>query len=241
MIAPAIATDDDDDDDDDAGEGPRQMVEELFAIELAFPQEAGEVQLTLAFDEAGGHNVEVLGLELEGEVGLTDFLQLSAAVPFAALLAPAPAEDAYGLGDVEVGVLAAFVPHPRLVLAAAVEVTLPTGDDERGLGEGEIGYGPSLRAALDAAGAQWHAFAGLELGDEIGVEYGLGVTVLVDDDWALSLEGLGEAEAECNCIEVVPGIVWRGMRALQVGVGVRLFAGDGTPSTGLSALAVTEF
>lgn len=231
----------DDDDDDEHREGPAQTVEELFAVELAFPQEAGEIQLTLAFDGATGDAGEAGELALEAEYGLTDWLQIAAGLPLNAHWPPAPADAAYGLGDVEVAALAAHALHPRLLVALAIEVTLPTGDEDRGFGEGAPAYEPSLRAALALPGFELHALAGLELGDELGVEYGLGVTVPVGDDWAATLEALAEAEDDAHRIEVVPGLVWRGAEIVQLGLGARLFAGDGVPDAGLSALAVAEF
>lgn len=230
-----------DDDDDEAGEGPAQTVEELFAVGLAFPQEAHEVQLTLALDGATGAAGEAAALELEAEYGITDWLQIAAGLPLAARWPPAPADAAYGLGDVELGALAAHALHPRLLIALAAELTLPTGDDDRGLGEGELTAGASLRAAVALPGFELHALAGIELGDALGAEYGLGLTVPIGPSWAATLEALAEAEDDAHRIEVAPGLVWRGPHALQLGAAARLFAGDGAPDAGLSVLAVVEF
>lgn len=236
---PSMARGDDDTGED--SEGPEPLVEELFAVELAFPQEAGEVQIGLAVVGLTGPAGESLESAIEVEFGLTDWLQIAAGLPLHAAWPPAPADAAYGLGDVEVGALAALVLHPRLIAAVAFELTLPVGDAERGFGEGEVGYSPSLRAALDAVGAQWHAFTGLEAGDELGVEYGLGVTVPIGESWAVTLEGVGQATDDGHRISAVPGVVWRGMSALQVGLAAHFLAGDDAADGGLSALVITEF
>jgi hypothetical protein len=56
-----------------------------------------------------------------------------------------------GLGDTVLSVkrVLAFSPPYRTLASAGVELTLPTGSDRRGLGEGSFMFAPNLRARVD--------------------------------------------------------------------------------------------
>jgi hypothetical protein len=76
----------------------------------------------------------------------------------------APAES--GLGDVVIAPRALLVDTERLLFSFNLEASLPTGDEDRGLGEGQVGLAPSLSA--------WFDFGRWIQGDlQIGTEHGL--------------------------------------------------------------------
>ena len=56
-----------------------------------------------------------------------------------------------GLGDTSLAVkrVVAFSPRYRALASVGVELTLPTGSDQRGLGEGSFVFEPNLRAGVD--------------------------------------------------------------------------------------------
>ena len=52
-------------------------------------------------------------------------------------------DNGAGIGDVEIGMKWRFVEHGPLSLALKPKVTMPTGNDGRGLGTGRVGTEPS--------------------------------------------------------------------------------------------------
>lgn len=230
----------DDDDEGDHEGGFAGLVEELFAVELAQPQEAAEFQITLATGFSSGDLGERLDGVLEVEFGLTDWLQISAGLPAAAAWPPGPGDATAGLGDVEVGALAAFSPSPAVILALAVEAGLPTGEPAVGA-EGEWRAEPSLRAAVDLAPVQLHGIVALGIGDELEIEAGLGAAIGVAPSWVVSFEALAEAEDEALSARLVPGVAWVGLDDIELGVGGVVFVGDAAADWGAVARFVAEF
>ncbi|KHK59296.1 hypothetical protein PI86_08120 [Burkholderia sp. A9] len=66
-----------------------------------------------------------------------------------------------GIGDVEIGMKWRFVERGPLSLALKPQVTMPTGNDDRGLGTGRVGTGATLLAQADVARVSLLANAGL--------------------------------------------------------------------------------
>lgn len=70
-------------------------------------------------------------------------------------------DNGAGIGDVEIGMKWRFVERGPLSLALKPAVTMPTGNDSRGLGTGRIGTGATLLAQADVARVSLLANAGL--------------------------------------------------------------------------------
>ncbi|KVK98913.1 transporter [Burkholderia cepacia] len=70
-------------------------------------------------------------------------------------------EHGAGLGDVEVGMKWRFAEHGPLSVALKPKLTMPTGNDRRGLGTGRAGAGATLLAQLDVARFSFLANAGI--------------------------------------------------------------------------------
>ncbi|KVV42179.1 hypothetical protein WT27_11320 [Burkholderia territorii] len=70
-------------------------------------------------------------------------------------------DNGAGIGDVEIGMKWRFVEHGPLSLALKPKVTMPTGNDGRGLGTGRVGTGATLLAQADVARFSLLANAGL--------------------------------------------------------------------------------
>ncbi|KVL86040.1 transporter [Burkholderia stagnalis] len=69
-------------------------------------------------------------------------------------------ENGSGFGDVEVGMKWRFVEHGPFTLALKPKLTMPTGDDRRGLGTGRVGAGATMLAQFDVARFSFLANAG---------------------------------------------------------------------------------
>jgi hypothetical protein len=149
--------------------GAEQPLNELFQSEAVYPQEAGEIQLTLRplfqrGEEGDKTYQHILGLEY----GITDEWQLE--LGFASFVDHDPTDGAStsGIGDLELGTKYSFmrIRESNVHAAVAFEVTVPTGDPDRELGEGFMEYEPSLIVAKDFP--EWH---GLQLFAQLGLGF----------------------------------------------------------------------
>lgn len=203
--------------DSDDESGLNSACEELFVVEIALPQEQNEVQFTLLgqfLDREPGSHADGA---VEIEYGFTDWLQASAEL--ALVREAGELASATGLGDVELGAMAVFYRSDRLLAAGALEVLVPTGDETRGLGAGEVGFEPSLRLVARSGEVNLHAVVGVDIADdEVGLEFA-GAAEFPVGDSILSLELVGELEDETT-LWLVPGWSWLGAEPFEFGVGV---------------------
>lgn len=192
------------------------------------------------------------GLDAELELGWSnsrfDF-GMEAFIPFSRRPGAAEERDAVGLGDIELRPLKfALVIRPDFILSTATAVTLPTGDERRGLGSGNTVL--AQHVFLDKALGNW--FAGLNVGVDTriggdsgsGIEYGAALAYSFIDGTpagglaaarpaqrsvvSLSLELAGEkrlsgTERRQKSSSVVPGVAfWQPKTGWQLRAGVRL-------------------
>ncbi len=136
-----------------------------FLVEPAFIDR----DLFLDYGSTTGPSGDEFGLAAELEWGLTR--RLGVAVEAQVLrLEPHGAPDESGIGDVAVAPRALLVETDRFLAAANLEVGIPTGDDERGLGSGEVSLGPSLSFWIDVG----HSVqASIQVGNSTGLDSGL--------------------------------------------------------------------
>lgn len=228
--------------DDDADSDVLQpLVEELISVETAFVQEQGEIQITSMvehLDRDGGSQMQVA---LEFEYGVTSWLQAAVGASVVRIASDAGGDEGPGIGDVELGVLVPVVSRATFLFSLGFESTLPTGDEERGLGGGEFVWQPSARASIRTLGAQWHAALGAEVtGDALAFEYGVAMTRSLAS-WVVSLEWTGEFDDEEFSASLVPGLFWCGSEPLQIGAGVPVGLAGEAANWGLSAVVLLEF
>lgn len=142
MIPSMVVADDDD--------GYEQPIQEVFQSELVFPQEQGEVQLTLSPEFSKGSEAKVTVAPLTIELGLTDNWQVEASFelykhhnPNVTMLEEDEiraigSHSNSGFGDIEVGTKYSFmnINGSNYHAAIGAEVLFPTGDIEKRLTEG---------------------------------------------------------------------------------------------------------
>jgi opacity protein-like surface antigen len=92
--------------------------------------------------------------------GFGDRLDLYVSAPYTHLQTPTD-DNGTGFGDIEIGTKWRFVERGPLSLALKPKLTLPTGNDRRGLGTGRVGTGATLLAQVDVARFSLLANAGL--------------------------------------------------------------------------------
>jgi hypothetical protein len=118
-----------------------------FLLEPAF---LGRELLT-DFRMVNGVDEDEMELEAEIEWALTRRMGLVLEAPMESIK-PADESRETGLGDLGLGVRAVLLDLPRLTFAASLGASIPTGDEDRGLGSGEIELSPSLAAWIDLGG-----------------------------------------------------------------------------------------
>ena len=210
-----------------ADEESAALIEDFFAVESVYPQDEGETQITfstgLVLDSPDGdsHSSQ-FGLEY----GVTDRLQVE--IGFSHWHERTVEEDGIenshtGSGDFEAGLMYNLPRHDPdgLHVSFGLEITAPTGDVDRDLGDGFWVYEPFLIVAKDI-GETAHLTFNIAYGFHQRDEYP------VDPD---------EIEAETDELEVGLGYVlafghsWRGTLELSVETNEVRTVGDETEAT----------
>lgn len=107
-------------------------------------------------------------LELEAEVewALTRRIGMVFELPYA-VINPDTGKNLNGIGDSAIASRFLLGDTERLMLSANMEVTFPSGDENRNLGTGEFGLAPSISGWMDLR--NWFS-AGIQLGTEHGLK-----------------------------------------------------------------------
>lgn len=116
---------------------------------------AGRWQLEL-FGEAGEAEGSGDRLDQDGAVlsyGLAETLDLQAGVPWIR-------EQASGMGDATLDLKWRFLERGAFSLGVKPGLSLPTGDERKGLGAGRLGWGTLLFASYQSGGLALHSQAG---------------------------------------------------------------------------------
>jgi hypothetical protein len=233
----------------DDDEGYVQPIQEVFQTELVYPQDRGEVQLTLGPRRLAGAE-EIGEIPVAAEYGITDRWQVEVEYVAFSRVRLDPVGTAQGRGDVEVGTKYAFMNIGGSNTHAAVgcDVELPSGDVANGLGEGLVSVQPFVCVARDLPSlhrAQLFAELGLSLVHRVktppetedGEGEGLGAAT---DPHELDLDvgAFVPVGKLCGTMElnwttdqwnhhgatseiyVTPGVVWDPVPGWEFGVGV---------------------
>ncbi len=223
-----------------AQERRQHPLEEVFYSELVYTQERGEIQLTLT-SRLNRQRYNGFANHLTMEYGITEAWQSE--IEWEAFTHKQSADGlrARGTGDVQLGTKYAFmnIRNSNFHSAVGIELGLPSGNVENGLGEGAIEFEPYIIFAKDFP-QQHH----LQLFTQAGLEFSRRVKESRRDEpegrviaWSGGLfvpvkafcftgeVGLRSGKAESrreNQIYVTPGVVWRPSRDWEFGVGAQL-------------------
>jgi hypothetical protein len=160
-------------------------------------------------------------MEFEAELkyGLTDRLQISAGVPLTSVN-PNEGSGHFGVSDVSLALNYNFIQNDRFAVAFRSAFTLPTGDENQGLGGGQFAWTPYLLGAVRVGAGDIYAGIGEELGDDtdqftytIAGAYPFGKFVGV-------LELTGFTGGGEDTLYLAPGAYWVPTDHFQVGIGV---------------------
>jgi hypothetical protein len=220
-----------------------QPVQELFVGETVFVQDHGEVQLTSGFDVRKTADSKSWTASQVMQYGLTDRLELDAEVPFVSGLGTT-AVRAAGIGDIEVGALLGVARNIRAgALSLGARVRLPTGNENKGHGDGQTVpeavaiFGRSLgRVQIHASGEVGFA----NKGTPKEWTYGAGVMMTTGRlRETLELDALHEGEEDR--VLMTPGLYLKPRAAFEVGVGVPVGLTARSADVGVVVLATVEF
>jgi hypothetical protein len=225
-----------------------QALEELFQSEVVFPQEEGATQLTVAPRYQWGRDARRTETELGFEYGITNSFQLGLEWVAFARNEPGGESAEEGIGDVELTARYSWmdVGGTGTHAALGLEVTLPTGDDDRELGEGEFAFAPSAVVAVDLP-----SWRGAQVFANFGVEVQPGADRGERSAWFLNLGGYAPigamtATLEWNLTEdegnyVTPGLIWRFDEGFEFGVGVPIGVNGAADRYRVIAMLTHEF
>jgi len=208
---------------EDAVEEWEQPVQDLFQSTLVYPQEQNELQATFSprFHKGQEENLWILPVSIE--YGVTDAFQVG--IGWEAYKHRDPDDEAseQGIGDVELEAMYSWMSISDLPIHAALSmgVLIPTGDEDKDLGEGSTAYEPVaiLAADLDVLnGGQIFLNVGAEIDkDETEKFINVGAFMALRN-WVPSL-AWNRAEEEENRY-LTPGLTWTSGRAWNIGLGV---------------------
>jgi hypothetical protein len=129
----------------------RRPIEELFQTELVYPQQRGEMQVTLAPSFHREREQDLWRAPVGLEYGLTDSWELGLHWDAAVYRHPENGTSAYGVGDLELEAKYSFMNLGKAGFHAAFGfgVQFPVGSVDKGLSEGFMEYEPFLVLAKD--------------------------------------------------------------------------------------------
>ena len=200
-----------------------QPVQDLFQSTLVYPQEQNELQATFSPRFHKGQEENLWILPVSFEYGVTDAFQVGVEWEVYKHLDPDDESSEQGIGDVEIEAMYSWMSISELPVHAALGtgVLIPTGDEDKDLGEGSVAYEPVavLAAALDVLnGGQVFLNVGAEI-DEDGTEKFVNVgAFMAVRNWVPSLEWGWSEEEEDRYL--TPGLTWNSGSAWSIGLGI---------------------
>jgi len=210
---------------EDGVEEWEQPVQDLFQSILVYPQEQNELQATISPRFHKGEEEDLWILPISIEYGVTDAFQVGIGWEAYKYRDPEEEPSEQGIGDVELEAMYSWMSISDLPVHAALSmgVLIPTGDEDKDLGEGTTAYEPVaiLAADLDVLnGGQVFLNAGAEIDkNETEKFFNAGAFVALRN-WVPSLEWNRGEEKEDRYL--TPGLTWTSGRAWNIGLGVPL-------------------
>lgn len=131
--------------------GSQPPLKEIFQSTLVYPQEQGELQIIFSPEYDDGDEFQQWKFPVSIEYGLTDDLQIELEWTSFVYRAPNDENPSNGMGDLSIGAQYSWMNIAELPLHAALslELGIPTGDEDKELGEGMYAFEPTLTLAWD--------------------------------------------------------------------------------------------
>ena len=217
-----------------------QLINELFVGEKIYLQDKGEFVLVLSPSFSKGSSGNETELSAEVKYGLTSRLQISAEFPYV-FTDPKDDKQHDGIGDMSCAVNYNFLQKDEFALGARLELVIPTGNERRDLGGGELVLAPSLLASVRVGKGEIYAGIGGEFG-----EHGDAFTYSIAGAYpwerfvgVLELTGVtGDHE---DTLYVAPGVYWHINEKIDLGVGVPIGLTHDSDDYRIVVKAIFEF
>jgi hypothetical protein len=214
------------------------VVQEVFLGQLAFPQDALELQVSAGSSWVEADGARVLAPLIVVELGLTDRLQIEVEAPFVVAI-PSKGDAGGGPGNVELGALynVARSPLLGLLISAGVAAMLPTASTDL-IGRA---YGAAAVVAayktMGAVHANLSAESGVEVAtggeEEAEMVREVALSLLVPLGALTPIAEIGfEREGEENAIALAGGLAWHGSGPLEIGLAGLMRNGEGAAEWG---------
>ena len=128
-----------------------QPLQEVFQSDLVYPQEQGELQFTFSPEYNDGNEFQQWIFPITVEYGITNAFQIE--LEWSALVYNDPDDEdsTTGIGDLSIGAFYSWmdIGGQPIHAAAALEFGIPTGDEDKELGEGDFTVEPFVVLAWD--------------------------------------------------------------------------------------------
>ena len=128
-----------------------QPLQDVFQTDLVYPQEKNEVQLSIVPEFQRSGDYDHLQFLFMAEYGLTDMWQIEFGWNLFQKRFIEFEPSVSGTGDIEIGTQYSFmnIANTDFHTAISFEVSIPLGNEDKGLGEGLWEYEPCFLVALD--------------------------------------------------------------------------------------------
>jgi hypothetical protein len=223
-------------------ESPEHVVEELFAGEIAYPQERYELQAQIGLTRAAAPGGPVWTMPIAAELGFTDRFQIAMAVPVIGSRTPAGAGG--GVGNIEVEALYNFLCDEKrhLLLSAIAGGAFPTTDTRIGEPGGEVELALAAIKGFDRVYVNVDLGGRLGVGDEavdVGGRAGAAFLLRLGPVVPL-IEVAGSLEEGVPALLLASGLRWHPGSHFEIGLGGWYRTEGGTSVFGLTSDCVLE-
>lgn len=193
--------------------------QEVFQSEVVYPQGQGELQLNTAPTFQKNSEEKRYTLPLVVEYGITDNLQIGLEWESLVHLDTDGEDATSGIGDLEIGAKYSWlnINGSNLHGASGVEIGIPTGDEDRGLGEEDESVTPFAILAYDVIPDYSQVFlhAGTEISDGEEVWFANTVFFTTMNNYVLTAEWNWSEEERY----FTPGLLWHPTDDWELGIG----------------------
>ena len=218
-----------------------QIVQEIFLGETPFPQDQQEVQITLGGNYLKSRKEKTTEASLTAEYGITDTFQVQMQLPYRIRTGRENNGSTRGVGDIKAGLLYAFINKETLVFSGSLDVSIPTGDANKDLGDGRYRVAPSARMGIALGDAWVFSTLGADISKgSTSATYSAALAYPLSPKLVGVVEAVGSSGGEKE-LYFTPGIVWRPMPRAEIAVGVPLGIAGDAAHWGVVVKVLTEF
>ena len=216
---------------DQEGRDRQREIDRAIAGDTAVLVEQGELQVTFGTSFEDDGTLETTELFIGIEYGITDWLEVGIAVPYLFLLPrPSDERDVDGVGDVTLSASLGLVARDPFLIAVSLDATLPTGDEQKSLGEGNGVWEPSLVMDVALGDAELVFGVGGEFARHISV-FAFEVTLAYPFDEIVPSIGVeGSIDGDEKEVSLVPGIGFPIANNVELSVEVPIGLSDVSPN-----------